>query len=121
MYEIRARVWSDDHLRETDFDATPWFVEDATDEMILDLVDCGWRGDYPADSVALYVGDYNSDVEKVLDYVAVRKLVEDMGFECAVNEEDAIKWMAIHRPHLRTKPIVETNSSDDIDVTELWG
>lgn len=90
---IRAEVHSDDFARTADFDATPWFLE-ASKGAIVELAECGWRGDYPADRVAQFIARQNPEVEKVLDYATLQS---EMGFECSVNEADARAWLKENR------------------------
>lgn len=91
---IRAKVWSDDLKKQAEFDATPWFME-ASKGAIVELAECGWRGDYPADRVAQFMARHgNEDVERVLDYAT---LMSEMGFECSVNEDDARAWLQANR------------------------
>ena len=94
--EIRAEVHSDDLVFEVAFDAEPWFVQ-ATDDDILDLADIGWGGNYPADAVAHFFEDSIHEIGDLMGYCQ-RK--DGVGFECHVNEEDALKWLAASRPEL---------------------
>ena len=97
---IRARVHPDDHAIEVPFDATPWF-EQASDEEIMELVGCDWGGDYPADRVAMHMADEaHPEVAAVFRYVEIAQNVRDVGFECYVEEADAVAWLRQHRPHL---------------------
>lgn len=96
---ITAECWSDDRVYEVSFNAVEWFRQASTDD-ILALAKCGWRGDYPADEVALYVQHtlpHNSDLSVLFDYCA-RK--HEIGFECSVDENSARHWLKIHRPIL---------------------
>ena len=100
---IKARTHSDDHNVETEFDAVHWFTI-ATDTQILNLADCDWGGDYAADEVAQWSSDLYDDVGKVFTYLAT---IQDdpakkdvSGFECYVDEADAMAWLKDHRPHL---------------------
>jgi len=103
MTTIKAETHSDDHNVETEFDAVHWFTI-ATDAQILNLADCGWGGDYPADEVAQWSSDLYDGVDKVFNYIATIQddpSKKDMsGFECHVNESDAMEWLKEHRPHL---------------------
>ena len=103
---IGATCHSDDRVIEVDFDATKWF-EEATDEDILELSDCGWGGDYPADSVAIFMADHNPEIESMfryLEYISQRLSKEDeSGFECHVDDADAKAWIKTNRPQLATK------------------
>lgn len=92
---IKAEVHSDDYKATADFDATRWF-EQASDEEILELAACDWGGDYPADDVARWFEDEDSEVERVFDYVDTAGL----GFECHVEVADAMDWVKANRPEL---------------------
>ena len=103
---IKAQCWSDDRCVEVDFDATEWFKQ-ATTKEIIDLANCGWRGDYPSDAVAHYMAEHNKEVAEMFKYIEIRNKsqIPDMmgGFECAVNEDDAMNWLTINRPHVAEK------------------
>ena len=91
--EVTAEVHSDDHVYERKFVANPW-LEQASDSEILDLLECGCRGDYAADEVAQFCDD-QKPVAEVFKYIEARK---DQGFEVSVNEEELRAWLAKHRP-----------------------
>ena len=94
---IKAECHSDDRVREADFDAMPWFIQ-ASAESIADLAACGWGGDYPADGVAQFMADHDESVLKMFQYL---NLVSDQkdapGFECHVDEADAMAWLRDNR------------------------
>jgi len=97
---IHAECHSDDHAVEVQFDATPWFHQ-ATDDEILDLEACDWGYDYPADQIAIYMSTHNKEIEFMFAYVEARhKVYQDCGFECQVNQEDAIEFLYHDRPGL---------------------
>ena len=68
---INAEVHSDDRAVDADFDATLWF-EQASDDEIMELEYSGWGGDYPADAVAQFFEDANSEVADVFKHVGHR-------------------------------------------------
>lgn len=94
---IKAECHSDDRCIEVNFDATPWF-EQASEKEILDLANCGWRGDYPSDAVAHFMADLNDEVAEMFSYLGMRAKIETIGFECSVNSEDALIWLRANRP-----------------------
>ena len=98
---IRANVHTDDWHYDVDFDATAWF-EQASDQEIIELADCGWRGDYPADAVAEFMADHNNQIQRLFDYLShdPRTGKDPIGFECSVNEGDARAWLKEHRPQI---------------------
>jgi len=96
-FTIPAEVHTDDHIISVDFDAEKWF-EQATDDEIIDLIQCGFGGDYPADEVARRSSEWFPEIDKVFDH---RNPNEDLsGFECSVFESAAIKWLTTNRPDL---------------------
>lgn len=97
---ITARCWSDDRAVEVEFDAVKWF-EQTDDEAILDLIKCEWAGDYGADAVAEFMENIDPAVERMFSYIVTYNEVhETQGFECAVDEPEARKWLTEHRPHI---------------------
>jgi hypothetical protein len=101
---IRAEAHSDDHNVEIEVDATAWFQQ-ATDAEILELADCEWGGDYPADGVAEFCSD--GDTKRLFDYLAIiqgdRSKKDCGGFECHVNDADALAWLKENRSYLFQK------------------
>ncbi len=97
---IKAECHSDDRVREATFDATPYFVQ-ANAETIGALAECGWGGDYPADIVAHFMAEHDKQVRLMFKYL---ELVSDKrdapGFECHVNESDALGWLKENRKAL---------------------
>ena len=96
---VRAKAHSDDRLLEVSFIANEWMT-DASDEALLELAGAGWTGCEGADSVALSAesaGD--SGIGALLDYVRRTKdRINPIGFECSVDESDAMAWLCQHRP-----------------------
>jgi hypothetical protein len=97
--KIKAEAHSDDRVVEVYFDAAPWFIK-ATELMILSLAACNWGGDYPADGVAIDMADSVSELVTMFKYLELRRRVERIGFECHVNQNDALKWLAENQPHM---------------------
>jgi hypothetical protein len=93
---IKAECHSDDRCVEVDFDATPWF-EKASEKEVMSLFRCGWRGDYPSDAVAHFMADLNESIAEMFLYLGIRAKKEEIGFECSVNEEDAMIWLKANR------------------------
>jgi hypothetical protein len=96
---INAECHSGDFAVEVNFDATKWF-EQATDKAIVDLIDCGWGGDYPADDVAMFMADDNQTIEDMFKYLELRNPIDCFGFECNVNPDDAMTWLKNNRPEI---------------------
>lgn len=103
---IHAEVHSDDYVYETDFDATLWF-QSATENEILALAKCEWGGDYPADAVAEFMSDHNTDIAEMFRYLErINRGYtgrEGCGFECYVDEDDALGWLKENKPDLFRK------------------
>jgi len=97
---IRAEVHTDDFAYTAKFDATPFFKQ-ATTEEVIELVQCEWGGDYPADEVARFHEgrDGFADVTEVFADAQRRKT----GFECHVHYPDAMSWLALNRPEIFAK------------------
>ena len=55
---INSSVHTDDYKHDVPFNAILWF-EQATDEEIINLIECEFRGDYPADAVAEFYSNKN--------------------------------------------------------------
>jgi hypothetical protein len=89
---IKATCYSDDHIVECSFDATPWFVQ-ATEDAVRALDECGWGGDYPADAVALFIASHDDGVKRMFTYLDIMDGHRDVGFECYVDEHDAVAWL----------------------------
>lgn len=93
-FAVPASVNSDDWEYDVEFDALPW-LEQATDEAIEKLWECECGGDYPADEVAQFMEDRNSDIAVLLEHCRNNR---EMGFECHVNKEQLWAWVVTHRP-----------------------
>jgi len=99
---IKAEVHSDDHNFEVPFDAAPWFQQ-ATVKDILELTECGWGGDYPADVVAHFMAERITSIAEMFRYLErMHKTPRGCGFECHVDEPAAIAWLKINRPDMAT-------------------
>jgi hypothetical protein len=97
--KINAECHSDDFAVEVKFDAEEWF-KTADDDMIKDLASCDWGGDYAADRVAMEMAIVDEEINKMFDYVNAR---EEIGFECHVDENDAMAWLRENKPALYAK------------------
>jgi hypothetical protein len=91
------------HVSVAHFDCTQWF-EQAGDEELRALVECGFGGDYAADEVASFYEDKNPEVAAMFAVTgntgAGPKGDEPNGFECQVDRREAVAWMRNHRPHI---------------------
>ena len=98
---VTASCHSDDFVVQVnEFDASPWFAQ-ASDEELRALRNEGYGGNYTADSVAEFMATYDSRVQAMFDHNnALPDSIELRGFECHVNEDEALAWLIQHRPHL---------------------
>ena len=104
---IMTEAYSDDRVIQVSFNAAKWF-EQASDQTILDLAECGWGGDYPADKIVDYydctdavLSKDHDKIKKLFTYLdAIRNTSSACGFECHVEEEAAMEWIKNNRPHL---------------------
>jgi hypothetical protein len=90
---VTAECHDDDWVYEAkDFDCTPWF-EQASDEELLTLIECGFGGDYGADKVAEF---FDGKIDAITEMFAHKR----HGFECYVDETQALLWITAHKPQL---------------------
>jgi len=109
--EIPARVTIDGDIKKVHFNAVPYFKQ-ASDETLLALAECGWGGDEDADRVAEYMADHNRHVKGLFDVHAVlndtrRPSDDPIGFECHVDEDKTLEWLARHRPELHDRIVAQ--------------
>lgn len=98
-----ASIWTDDQAAKAEFNPDLWF-QCATDEEIVSLARCGFRGDYPADSVGEWTAAIDSSVRLVLRRVEqLRDEQAQLGFEVCVDPEIALEWIRKHRPELHDR------------------
>lgn len=107
---VSAEIHSDDHVFTANFCATEFF-EHASEPELLALAECGWRGDYAADAVALFMEDKDTEVAFVLASVRERQDAgfdgDYSGFEVSVDEEEAMAWLKAKRPAVANMLAVE--------------
>lgn len=95
---IHATLRSDDGFASVSFDATPWF-EQASDKEIINLSQCGWSGDYPADEVSqFFSGGVTGQVFDYLDTHPLRETNDAIGHETHIDADEAIEWIIENRP-----------------------
>ena len=99
---VKAEVHTDDGLDQAYFDAALYFADPyTTDGDLLELAQCGFGGDYPADNVARYFEDKDCDVTVLFrHHDALVGTPRETGFECHVDPEDALAWIRKHRPYI---------------------
>lgn len=102
---IAAEAWSDCRQFNIKFDATLW-AKQASDQALLDLGKCGFRGDYAADDVVLFMAKHDGKAASLFEFLQVVRYQingDTNGFECAVDEDDLRNWLKEHKPHLIEK------------------
>lgn len=103
---IKAKCHSDDHAVECTFNAVPFFKK-AKGKDIIALAKCGWGGDYPADAVAEYMAGRNKEIADMFRYIEIRKGIADIGFECHVDETEAMAWLKKNKPIIHARILKE--------------
>lgn len=97
---VMAKAHSDDYKVEVGFMAQEWF-EQASNADILALSLIEWGGDYDADEIAEFMEDKNEDVAGLFRYLHTQPVMsngDSVGFECHVDKDSAMAWLAVHRP-----------------------
>lgn len=100
--KIRAVCHSDDYAVEVEFDCVEWF-EYASVSDIVNLALEGWGGDYSADAIADYYEEKNPDIDRMFDYIYTYNGAHPrntMGFECYINDDEALNWLQKNRPNV---------------------
>lgn len=90
-YVINAECHDDNWTMQVHFEALDYF-EIASDEELKALIDCNFRGDYASDDVAHYMAMHDPQILAITENGA--------GFECSIEEDDAMVWLTHYRPHL---------------------
>ncbi len=100
---IKAQAWSDCQQKRVEFDATLW-AEQASDNDITELVQCGFRCDYAADNVVLFMADHDKKVAELFQFLDIVRRQpyngDTNGFECSVDEDDFRSWLKENKPTL---------------------
>lgn len=95
----RVRVWakvhSDDHRMQAEFDAVPWFAQ-ASDDEIVALAKGGRHRNRMADEVAQHF----RGMPKIAALFAYIENQDDCGYECTIEADGAMNWLKQHRPEL---------------------
>ena len=95
---VCAEVHDDGHNHTVEFDAGPWLYQ-ADENEIVELAAIGWRGDEAADAVALFFEDTNADIASLMAFCrSTQGRRNPLGFECSVDEEQALHWLEQRRP-----------------------
>lgn len=91
---VEAEAWPDGRPFTVTFQANHYFAH-ANEQDIIALACCDWSLDYPADWVVEYTASFDSEVNRVFEYLSV---ADKGGFECSVNGNQAMAWLKRHRP-----------------------
>jgi hypothetical protein len=111
---ITARTYSDDRIVDIRFDAEWWFGN-VGDQEIIDLAECGWGGDYPADAVAISMADHDTAVAEMFAHIErVSSPGKPVGFECHVDATEALTWLDDNKPELAAR----LRANENIDTTK---
>lgn len=97
--EVEAEVHTDDRVMQTTFDARP-YLQQASDDQLLGILQVGFSGDYCTDDIALYARDHalDPDVVEIFAYLNAVQRGKTMGFECSVDPKDYLRWLDQVRP-----------------------
>lgn len=96
---VSAEVHSDDRVFEAEFNAAAYLAQ-VGDDTIRDLAADGWGGGYASDYVAMFMADRNPRVAAVFEYLERfnhDRIKDGIGYECHVNEEEALAWLKANR------------------------
>jgi len=119
---IPAECHSDDHIYQVSFDAVAWF-EQASHDAIHALADCGWSGDYPADTVAVDCAEKNLSLQALFKYIELISTIaskkDEAGFECSVEKIPALRWLAQHRPEVICELKARWDEDSGYEISDL--
>lgn len=118
---IQAEAWPDERPFSVDFDANRYFSQ-ASDEELRRLAAVDFCHDDYSDEVALFMASFDSRVQRVFDYLEV---ADKGGFECAINEVDAMSWLKAHREGVWAlimcdKAGIELVQADEPEILGRW-
>ena len=93
---------SDDGAREVFVNAAGWF-ENAAEDKIRELHDCGWGRDLPADAVADWMRNFDRNLDEAMLYCEEQHTLgndDGGGFEVDINSNSAVLWLDTFREDL---------------------
>lgn len=94
---VSAKFWSDDHLHEVTFDASP-ALEASHDDHLERILWLGASDNDAVDAIALYMHELNTEVAAGLDHVwHMRDHGQEMGFGCRLDIRQFREWMDSNR------------------------
>lgn len=123
--EVSAEVHNDSHSTQVKFDAAAWFAQ-ADEAKIIALHGIGWTGDSASDAVAQFFEDRNEDIADLFNFCRATQLTrEPQGFECSVDEDDAMAWLKQHRPGLWARLLCQDNDvrlveAEEEEIRGMW-
>ena len=97
---VPAKFTTDDHEFVIDFDASGYLGQ-ASVQNIVDIIECGYSGDYPTDAIADFerAPGRNIAIWRAFQYLEYRTGSGDVGFECRVDGEAMLGWLLRYRRH----------------------
>lgn len=122
---VTVSFHTDDYRFETDFDAQA-FLQQASAQTLKDIFEVGFTGDICTDKIAEYMADkgLNETISEAFTYLdALNKALsrahgDSVGFECKVDGEDYLNWMAVHRTPLLASMLCEYFEVDLVQAQE---
>ncbi|WP_087864072.1 hypothetical protein [Comamonas thiooxydans] len=106
MPAVMTKLTSDDGVAKAEFNAALWFYQ-ASVEDLVELQQCGWNCDYPADAIAHFFEVKLNEVGNVFGHI--NRVNQDSfddrmtGFQVVVDAQAAKAWLAVHRPAVAAK------------------
>lgn len=115
---IRAEAHSDDRMFESSFFAEGWFIG-ATDDQIKTLAGEEWGRCEEADEVARSA-EKTPGVSRMFEYVHARSAGggDQIGFECTINDKDAMAWLRRQRYGLWAQLVCEEHGVRIVEAQE---
>lgn len=102
----------------------------ASDEALAAILEVGFQGDYSTDNVAEFMADNNLSelLKEGFDYLsAIRKssMRNKPGFECSIDPEDYLRWMAANRPAVLAKLLCDREGvsfmqAEEAEIAGEW-
>jgi hypothetical protein len=108
---VPAVFHTDDHAVIVNFDARPYLMQARYGD-ILAIIECEFGGDYPTDAVADWEGAAGGNREVAYGFEHLNCQSRDLGFECRVNGEAMLTWLAVARPQDLANALCKTLDVD---------
>ena len=119
---VQAKFWTDDRTFEISFDARPYLMH-APEQALTAIINVGYVGDQCTDWVAEYVAQkgLNEDLSEAFTYLGALQKArrkDPVGFECEVDREGLLAWMAELRPELLALTLCERQGVSLVQAEE---